>query len=277
MGGAMANTLFFWLSKLVWVVIKPDFFLMVLILAGTVWLFAGKLRRAKFLLGVASLAMVVIAVCPLGIMLLNPLEHRFPSSPDLPEKADGIIMLGGAEDNEKTQLWQQPEIKKSADRYVAFIRLMHIYPNARHIFAGGSASLIHQDYRDADTARQVFESLGVDVSSMEFEGNSRNSFENVVNVKALVHPEPGQVWILVTTAAHMPRSVGIFNRLNWTVIPFPVDHHTRPDKSLKPTLDFSGNLFMLNRAVREWIGLAAYYITGKTNAFFPSMRKEAGF
>ena len=265
----MADTLFFQLSKLIWMVIKPDFILVALVMIGTLCLFAGRLKPARRLLGTAVLAMVVITVFPLGILLLNPLEHRFATNPDLPGSVDGIIMLGGAEDNRGTQLWQQPEIKSAADRYVSFIRLMRLYPDARHVFAGGSGSPLHQDCRDANTARKVFKALGVDTAAIEFEGNSRNTYENAVNAKSLIQPEPGQVWILVTTAAHMPRSVGIFNRLNWPVIPCPVDHYTMPDKSMELSFDFSGNLYMLNMGLREWTGLAAYYITGKTNAFLP--------
>nr|WP_321399923.1 YdcF family protein [uncultured Desulfobacter sp.] len=203
-------------------------------------------------------------------MILTPLEHRFPTNPVLPKKVDGIIVLGGAENNSLTQMWRQPETNDAADRYIGFARLIRKYPDAVHLFTGGSGNPMHQEWKDANTAREVFMDMGLDTSGIIFEDRSRNTYENGLFSKALVHPEPGQIWVLVTTAAHMPRAVGVFNRLDWPVLPYPMDHFTRPDRKIRLGVDFSGHLNRLVTAMTEWTGLAAYYITGKTNALFPS-------
>lgn len=266
----MAGSLFFWLSKLIWMVIRPDFLLVAFAVMGMLFWFSGAVKKAKWLLSCVVLAMTTITVFPLGTLLLAPLEHRFPTNPALPEKVDGIIMLGGAENNPLTQMWHQPEINDAADRYIGFIRLVRAYPNAVHLFAGGSGNPMHQEWSDAKTARQVFMNMGLDTSTMVFENRSRNTYENGLFAKALVHPDPGRAWVLVTTASHMPRSVGVFNRIGWPVIPYPVDHYTRPDRKVRPGLNFSGNLERLVTAATEWTGLAAYYITDKTDTLFPS-------
>ncbi len=272
----MMDTVFFWLSKLIWLVISPDFLLVFSALAGMLFWFAGKVKRARWILSGVVLAMSVITVFPLGMMLLAPLEQRFPANPELPEKVDGVIMLGGAEISKLSRLWHQPELNASADRYVGFIRLVRAYPDAVHLFTGGSGDPTGQEWKCTDTARPVFEALGLDTASFLFEEKSRNTYENGLFSKNLAHPEPGQVWVLVTSAAHMPRSVGVFNQLGWPVIPYPVDHFTPPDREIEPGLNFSGNLRILAMAAREWTGLAAYYITGKTNALFPSKKAEGG-
>lgn len=266
----MADSLFFWFSKLIWMVIRPDFLLVAFAVMGMLFWFSGAVKKAKSMLACVVLAMTTITVFPLGTMLLTPLEHRFPTNPVLPENVDGIIMLGGAESNHLTRMWHQPEIKDAADRYIGFVRLIRAYPDAVHLFTGGSGSPMGQEWKDADTARQVLMDIGLDTSSIVFEDQSRNTYENGLFAKDLVHPEPGQTWVLVTSAAHMPRSVGVFNRLGWPVIPYPVDHFTRPDRKIEPSLNFSGNLGKLVMAVSEWTGLTAYYITGKTNTLFPS-------
>ncbi|WP_020588800.1 YdcF family protein [Desulfobacter curvatus] len=266
----MTDSLFFWLSKLIWMVVRPDFLLVAFAVMGMIFWFSGAVKKAKWMLSCVVLSMIAITVFPLGTLLLAPLEHRFPTNPALPEKVDGIIMLGGSENNFLTQMWHQPEINDAADRYIGFTRLVRTYPDAVHLFTGGSGSPMHQEWKDANTARQVFMNMGLDISGMIFEDRSRNTYENGLFSKALVHPGPGQAWVLVTTAAHMPRSVGVFNRLGWPVIPYPVDHLTRPDGEIKLTLNFSGNLGRLVTATSEWTGLAAYYITGKTNTLFPS-------
>ncbi|NDY73828.1 YdcF family protein [Desulfobacter hydrogenophilus] len=266
----MTDSLFFWLSKLIWMIIRPDFLLVAFAVMGMIFWFSGAVKKAKWVLACVVLAMIVITVFPLGTILLAPLEHRFPTNPILPEKVDGIIMLGGAEKNLLTKMWHQPELNDAADRYIGFARLVRAYPDAVHIFTGGSGTPTHQEWSDANTARQVFMDMGLDTSSIVFENQSRNTYENGLFAKTLVHPETGQIWVLVTTAAHIPRSVGVFNRLDWPVIPYPVDHFTRPDRKIKPGLNFSGNLGRLVMAATEWTGLAAYYITGKTNTLFPS-------
>lgn len=266
----MAESLFFWASKLVWIVIRPDFILIAFAVLGMLFWFSGAAQKAKWTLTLVVVAMIIITVFPLGTLLLVPLEHRFPTNPVLPEKVDGIIMLGGAENNRLSQMWHQPETNGSADRYFGFSRLVRAYPDAIHLFTGGSGNVIHQEWKDANTAQQIFLDIGLNTSKMLFEDQSRNTFENVLFSKALVHPEPGQVWVLLTTAAHMPRAIGVFNRANWPVIPYPVDHCTLPDKQIYPGINFSDNLERLVTATTEWAGLAAYYITGKTNALFPS-------
>jgi len=267
----MAGSLFFWLSKLTWMVIRPDFLLVACAIMGMLFWFSGAEKKAKWMLSCVVLAMTAITVFPLGTILLEPLEHRFPTNPALPEKVDGIIMLGGAENNLLTYMWHQPEIKDSADRYIGFARLVKAYPDAVHLFAGGSGNPMHQEWKDANTARQIFKDMGLDTPGMVFEDQSRNTYENGLFAKALARPQPGQTWILVTTAAHIPRSVGVFNRLGWPVIPYPVDHSTRPDRQVEPGLNFAGNLGRLVMAAREWAGLAAYYVTGKTNTLLPSV------
>ncbi|WP_319574638.1 YdcF family protein [uncultured Desulfobacter sp.] len=266
----MTDSFFFWLSKLIWMVIRPDFLLVAFAVMGMLFWFSGAVKTATWIFACVVLAMIVITVFPLGTILLAPLEHRFPTNPALPEKVDGIVMLGGAEKNRLTQMWHQPEINSAADRYIGFARLVRAYPDAVHLFTGGSGSPMHQEWKDANTARQVFMDMGLDTSGMLFEDQSRNTYENGLFAKSLVHPEPGQTWVLVTTAAHIPRSVGVFNRLDWPVIPYPVDHVTRPDRKIALGLNFSGNLGRLVMAATEWTGLAAYYITGKTNTLFPS-------
>ncbi|MCG8551440.1 MAG: YdcF family protein [Desulfobacterales bacterium] len=266
----MADLFFFWLSKLIWMIIRPDFLLVAFAVIGMLFWVFGAVKKAKWILSCVVLTMTAITVFPLGTLLLAPLELRFPTNPVLPKKVDGIIMLGGAENNHLTRMWHQPEIRGAGDRYIGFVRLARAYPDAVHLFTGGSGNPMHQEWKDADTARQIFMDLGLDTSSMVFEDQSRNTYENGLLAKAMVHPEPGQTWVLVTTAAHMPRSVGVFNRLGWPVIPYPVDHSTRPDREVKPGLNFSGHLERLVTATSEWAGLTAYYITGKTNALFPS-------
>ncbi len=215
-----------------------------------------------------------ITVFPIGDLFLYPLENRFPVQKKLPASVDGIIMLAGAEDIYHSILWRQVELNSSAERYFGFIRLIKKYPKARHAFTGGTGSVGFQEYKSTRVAQQLFKEQGIDMRSMIFESESKNTYENAVYSYRKIKPKPGEKWILVTSASHMPRSVGCFEKADWQVIPYPVDHLTNKKTRLKIKLDFSENLSRLKFALREWTGLAAYYLTGKTNRFFPGPEKK---
>ena len=264
------ETLFFWLSKLVWIVIAPDSLLLVLILASSILIFAGKDRIGKRLLGVSCVLLVMVALFPLHLLLLHPLETRFQTNPPLPENIDGIIVLSGSEDPFLSSLWNQVEVGGAAERNLAFMALARQYPEAKLVFTGGTGSLSKQEYKAADVAKVLFEQQGLDLSRITFERESRNTYENALLTRKLVQPRAGETWLLITTGWHMPRSVGIFCKQQWPVIPYPVDHTTNPDRLFSIHFSLAGNLHSLNIAMREWIGLAAYYFTDKTTKLFPT-------
>lgn len=264
------NTFFFWLSKLAWLVIAPDSLLLILALVAWALLWRGKTRLARRILGLVAVAMLIVALFPVGEWMLYPLERRFVSNPVLPHKIDGIIVLGGTEDAALSAAWNQVELGDGAERLLAFQALARRYPEAKLVFTGGSGSMLNQTDKGADVAEKLYGQMGLDTSRITFERAARNTFENAVLSKALAKPAAGQNWVLITSAFHMPRSVGIFCRAGWPVIPYPVDHHSWRGNLLRIDLDLGGHLGGLMTAVREWVGLTAYYASGKTAALLPS-------
>ena len=263
------HSLFFWTSKLVWLALSPDTLLLILLVAGWVLLWRGAHRPARRLLGLVVIVLTVIALLPVGEWILYPLERRFPADPNLPASIDGIIVLGGGEDPVRSALWNQVEMGDSAERALAFLVLARRYPRAKLVVTGGSGSMLQQKYKGADVMRRLCEEQGLDVSRITFERLSRNTYENATFSKALVRPGPGERWILVTSAWHMPRSIGIFRKVGWPMIPYPVDHWTDRGRLLRIDLDLTSHLRDLTVGVKEWIGLSAYFITGKTTALVP--------
>jgi uncharacterized SAM-binding protein YcdF (DUF218 family) len=86
----------------------------------------------------------------------------------------------------------------------------------------------------------------------------------------LVKPRPNEIWLLVTSAQHMPRAVGVFRKIGWPVIPYPVDYRSVADEPLSNRLDVAGNLVRLGDAMKEWMSLAAYYALDRSDELFPS-------
>lgn len=263
------DNLFFYISKLIWLLISPDSLLLILIVLTLVLLYLGKLKPAKKLLSSVSGILLIIAFFPIGEWILFPLENRFTTNPVLAEKVDGIIVLSGAEDPLLSSVWEQVELGAAAERDLSFLTLAHKYPKAKLVFTGGTGSIIYQDYKAADVAKSLFKQQNFDTNRIIFERESRNTYENVIYSKKLINPIKNENWILITTSWHMPRSVGIFCKAKWSVLPYPVDHQTNKDNLFRIDFDLLTNLYTLKIAIKEWLGLLAYYLSGKTNSLFP--------
>ena len=224
------------------------------------------------MIAVAVLVVIAAGLLPTGNLLMRPLEERFPH-PALQQdlRPAGIIVLGGAIDQVIGQARGQVTISDSATRLTEGAVLARRFPDAPLIYTGGSASLVAQIGSEADDARRLWIDLGLDPSRIVIEDRSRNTEENARFTRDLVHPTPGQSFILVTSAYHMPRSVGLFRAAGFTVVPDPVDYRTSGTwRDLEPSRDVVKGLAQFSVALREWIGLASYRATGKIADLFPA-------
>jgi len=258
------------LSKTLGVMLLPTNFLIGVGLFGAILLATRFTSLGRKLL-IASV--VLLAICgfsPLGKLVLYPLESRFPPWDAARGAPDGIVVLGGSIDPDLSAAHGLPVFKGAVDRVIAVAALAHRYPNARIIFSGGSGNLISGDAREADYASAVFESLGVPKQHLTMERRSRNTQENAEFSKAIAAPKSGERWLLVTSAYHMPRSVGLFRKAGFAVEPYPVDWRVggRADILTLSSLSSEG-LDRVDTGIREWMGLAAYWISGKTRELFP--------
>jgi uncharacterized SAM-binding protein YcdF (DUF218 family) len=266
----MIDSIFYFASKLLWLLISPDSLLVVglCLLTVLIWLKAHNL--ARWLATTMTVACLLLAILPIGEWVLYPLESRFMPVQQPGDRVDGIIVLGGVASLRQSSQWHQTELSSNAERYIAFGNLARQYPLARLVFTGGAGAMDEQAFKEADLARVYFDDSGLDVDRIIFERESRNTIENATLTKALVAPQSGENWLLITSAYHMPRAVGIFCQLGWPVTPYPVDHNTNPNYLFRLEWDFGTHLNQLVMGTHEWTGLLAYRITGKTSSLFPS-------
>jgi uncharacterized SAM-binding protein YcdF (DUF218 family) len=265
------SALFFFLSKTFGIMLLPSNCLIGLGLVGVILLltrFASLGRR------LVTASLVLLAICgfsPLGNVLLYPLEARFPPWDATRGAPDGIVVLGGPIDPELSVAHGVPVFRGAVDRLIATAALAHRYPRARIIYSGGNANLVADDTsREADYAASVFESLGIPRQRLLIERRARNTEENAEFSKALASPKPGERWLLVTSAYHMSRSVGVFRKAGFVIEPYPADWRTESGETLwAPSTVASDGLERIDIAIREWVGLAAYRISGKTSELLP--------
>jgi uncharacterized SAM-binding protein YcdF (DUF218 family) len=253
-------------------VTAPATVLLLLVVLGTTMLALGTgrwIRLGHWCVGMGSVLLLICGVLPVGTLLLRPLENRFPPPTDLAAPT-GILVLGGSSDEKISAARGRVTIVDAADRVTEAVILARRYPEARLVFTGGSASLAPGDITEADDTRSIWIALGVNPDRITTESQSRNTDENARFTADLVKPKPGESWLLVTSAYHMPRAVGLFRANGFPVIPYPVDYRSRDTAAdFSPSLDVANGLARFNMAVREWIGLVAYRLSGRTDDLFP--------
>jgi len=267
--------MFFVLSKTLGFLLVPSNLIVAAGALGLGLIFSKRRRMGRWLLACCVAALLICGFLPIGALLLLPLETRFsPWNPDTGDPA-GIIVLGGGLDPELTAARGTPTMGSSGARIVVAAELAYRYPKARLVYVGGNASLRPVALSEADVAEDIFRNLGVREDRVQLERNSRNTDENVRFVVKLVNPKPCERWLLVTSASHIPRSIGLFRKAGFSVEPYPVDWGTsRWSDIYKFQTDLISGLVLTDKAAHEWLGLVASRLTGKTDELFPSPTQD---
>jgi uncharacterized SAM-binding protein YcdF (DUF218 family) len=263
--------MFFILSKILGFFALPSNLLISIGLVGLVLLCTRLTRLASWLV-VTSLVLVAVAgLSPLGNALILPLEQRFPPWDASRGPPDGIVVLGGAITPDVSAARGTVALNEAAERITVTAELARRYPNARIIFSGGNAALISDGAIEAAIAVQEFEALGIAHERITAEEQSRNTIENAVFSRLIADPKPGERWLLLTSAFHMPRAIAAFRAAGFAVEAYPVDWRTRgPIDAVRPFASLGDGLRRTDTAVREWAGLLAYRLAGKTTELFPA-------
>ena len=252
----------FVLSKLAWLVLQPSNLLLLGLLVAVL------LNWRRLLLGLMAL-LVIVVVLPVGLWLQRPLEDRFARPAELPAEIAGIIVLGAAQEEAITEARGTLALTDAAERMVEGLALAYRYPEARLVFSGGSGRLFPADASESVVNERFIDMMRLDPALVILEDRSRNTWENARFSREMVEPEAYETWLLVTSAAHMPRSMGIFRRIGWDVVPWPVDYRTGDDGPALQT-EVSLRLIELDDAAREWLGLLFYRLMGRTDALLPA-------
>lgn len=257
------------LSKVLWFPLRPGHFAVLLGFVGLAALWAGR-RWGRWPVLACLLFFAMLIATPVNQLMLIPLEERFARPAEPPSRVDGIVVLGGAVDQNLTEARGIPTLNGAAERMTEGVALARRYPGARLVFTGGQGSMVHGNVSEADVAREFWTAMGVPPGQATYEDQARNTWDNAVLTRALVQPKPGEVWLLVTSASHMPRSIGVFRKAGWEVVPWPVNYRTGRSFAALYDAPFPERLGQFEAALREWMGLLAYWAMGRTDAVFPA-------
>jgi uncharacterized SAM-binding protein YcdF (DUF218 family) len=263
---------FYYLSKIGWFFATPSNLIAIVTLGGLALAFLPGWKRIGLALAVVpTIALFVAGLSPLASLLLLPLEERFPLFEDDGRPVHGIVLLGGAVEAEDSRAIGQLSVNEAADRVLATIRLAARYPDARIVISGGGGTVFGTGSAEAPVTAGFFTGIGIAPDRIIVEDRSRTTAENAAFTRALVEPRPDERWLLVTSAWHMPRAVGVFRQAGLPVTAHPVDYRTGGRAGvLRPFAFVSEGLRRLDVAAKEWAGLIGYWLTGRTAVPFPA-------
>ncbi len=249
-------------SKLLGFLLEPLFWVLALLVASLLQA-RRRPRAGRTLSALALLALALSCWTSAPEALLRSLESRYPAPDGLNlQHYQGIVVLGGALSS--PELWQahhQVGLNNQAERMTEAVALMRRSPHLRLLFTGGNASISGEGVSEAARAKLLFDALGVDPSRVLYESASRNTYENALLTASMPGVDKTRPWILLTSAFHLPRAMGVFEHAGWNVTAWPVDYRTTAHDSW---FDFSlhqgPETWQL--ALHEWLGYAAYWLAG---------------
>ena len=259
--------MFFVASKILAVLLEPLAHPYILLMLALVLRLVRRRRAMRACIALALMLPLLYAFLPVSTAPLRALEniHAVPKVDNVP---DGIIVLGGHTDyGVVSESRGQPQQNGAADRLTKGLMLHRQFPQSQLIFSGYSGQLTPQGWNEAETIRLLLEELGIDPEGVTFEVTSRNTWQNAVNTLEIAVPQPGSRWILVTSAAHMPRAMGAFAAAGWDgIIPYPADYRTAADNDR--LFHLRDGFAAVHNALHEYVGWAVYWLTGRSSRPF---------
>lgn len=263
--------MFYYLSKIIWFFLQPSNAVLFLMIAGAALLWTRRARAGRFTIVTAVAIGLIGGLSPLGHAMLLPLEARFERARvEAGRPPDGILILGGFQDMSVMTARRAVALNEAGDRLVEAALLANRFPSAKIAITGGASAIFGERVSEAEGAMSLLTGLGISPDRLILERRAKNTYQNALYSKELLKPEPGARWLLVTTAYHMPRAMGCFEAVGFKVEPWPVDYRTRGIGDLSRFFPKASEGWRrIDSALREWVGLVIYRITGRTSALFP--------
>jgi uncharacterized SAM-binding protein YcdF (DUF218 family) len=251
------------MSETLWALLQPSSLLVISIALALLATWARWHALAASLLTLVLAVVAAAVVLPVTEWIAGPLEEQVAITP-LPASVDGIVVLGGAVEWRITAARGQLTLNDAGERVAAAAALAQRYPQARLVFTGVFGESFANDFRAQGNERSLWFGPTFEGREVHFLGAARSTYEDAIVALREAPPQPGETWVLVTSAMHMPRALATFRTQGWTtLVPYPVDYRTTGAATPGLDWDVAGTLADLDRAVREWGALQVYRGTGR--------------
>lgn len=217
---------------------------------GCVCLWLRRERVARWLVTLGLGVLIISSCTAISDLLLLPIEERYPKWRGGTEKVDYIVVMGaGQADAPRLPLTNRPNTA-AVYRLLEGVSIYRANPGSRLVLSGGGDEESH-----AALMAQVARRIGVSADDIVLQTVSRDTEEEVGLLKPIVG-EHG--FVVVTSAAHMPRTIMLFNAVGLHPLPAPT-HFLDRDNPHPNWRDFilpdTESLARSEFAVHEYLGL----------------------
>lgn len=257
--------MFVFLSKLLPLLVYPVGLASILLIISLIF----KKERCKRLTVILALLILWLSGNRwISMSVVRSLEWRYLPLENIPQ-ADAIVVLGGGTDASD---YPRPmvDITAAGDR-ILYGGLLYKEGKAPIILlSGGNISWFGtRGNTPAEQMAQILTMMEIPTDVMLLQTQSQNTYEDALYSSQILKELGFNRILLVTSALHMPRSVGLFEKQGIEVIPAPTDYRVTQalwEDLKKPSLEsFLINLFpnvsnatALTNALKEYIGMIVY-------------------
>ena len=262
--------MFFYLSKLLWVFFNPINILVIFLLIGILFQLFNK-KIYKRIYQINFILFILIVFFPTGTYFLWKLENTYPKPKVTNSNIDGILILGAGIDEFMTHEHQQIILNDRIERITESAKLIKKFPEAKIVFSGGNGTFSKPELKGSEIAKIFYKQMGINTDKIIFEDKSRNTYENFIFSEKFIGNTKKEKWLLITSAYHMKRAMGVAKKLNLNLVPYPVDFMLNKNFSWRfwyHKIYFLNNMNDFQLAAHEHIGLIAYYLSKKSNIMY---------
>jgi len=223
--------------------------------------FTRKQKAGRIVVSIGVLLLCTLSYGAVSDIVVRPLEYEHPPLMKLEDVCEvkWVVVLGGGHTSDPKVPITSQLSRASIVRLVEGIRLHNMLPESKLILSGGSA---FDPVPNANVLADVALAIGVDKQRVILESGSKDTKDEARLIQKIVGNDR---FVLVTSAYHMPRSVGLFQKLGMKPIPAPTDHLVKERQGMGPGLFFpsAGGLSKAERAFREYLGLGWAKLRGQ--------------
>ncbi|MFM7084462.1 MAG: YdcF family protein [Hyphomicrobium sp.] len=226
---------------------------------------AFKKRRLTFCALFSAGALLWSSSSPfVSHFILGALERQYPPlAPSHVPTVDLAIVLGGVSGAPLAPR-AGSQIGKGSDRVLLASRLYKTGKVKKIWFVGGDLPWLASDISEGQFVKDLLTEWGVPSEAIEIGSQSRNTYENVLEIQQMKKKSPFTSAILITSAWHMPRAMAIFRKALLPVVAVPADVrivHEDKHEVLRWLPDAEA-LEETSLAVKERIGYFVYWLRG---------------
>lgn len=260
---------FLFLSKLLPLFIYP-LGLSCLLLLVALWLCFKRSRWAFMPILISLIILVTASNVQVANNSIASLEQQYLPQEDMPQ-AEAIVILGGATRNKESPRII-PDMNDSGDRLLYGAKLYKDGLAPQIILTGGRIQWYGGDSSEAESMATILELMGIPRDDMILESRSLNTHENAVFTKEILEQKNIKQILLVTSAAHMPRSLAIFKKEGINAIPAPADFIISDRNLTESQFSTQSQILSLipnaesldytTQALKEYIGIFIYRLRG---------------